>query len=130
MNSNIANNRTHVCGCIRVNDPDPKKNSIPKLDRIKDVLGRIVEIHDLDWDTDVPCGTDGSLHYEIMERRRRDLSIEYVIPIYGDLKDYTDVDEVENWFRGVCEYLPVRQATLIVEADNTEPRVISYTMRK
>lgn len=114
---------THVAGCIRVdavriiNDP---------INDIKKVLGKIVRYGDSDWDTTIPCGSEGSLKYQIIENPDKNCMAAYCIPIWGDLRDYSNVEEIENWFNSCCENLIVRNAVLNIDVEFGIEKNISY----
>lgn len=50
---------THVCGCIRVDAIRGLIGDTPST--LQKKLGRIVEYEDDDYETTLPCGSEGSI---------------------------------------------------------------------
>lgn len=82
---------THVCGIVRL-DTAPNYNSKPQ---IKDF-----EIY---FD-DIPIGSEEGLSFELNKVKRIGWT-EYQILIYGDLRDYTDLDYIIEWFKNFLNKL-------------------------
>ena len=117
---------THVCGCIRVDALRimEEENGIAN---IKEVLGKVVNFGDDSYETKIPCGSEGSLAYEVIENPDKHSIAAYTIPIWGDLRDYDDVDEIEKWFYDSCKNLWVRDAVLNINVEYGINKNISYT---
>ena len=96
---------THVCGCIRVDYArlSPKRTEVQK-EKIKNIL-----------ENTLPCDGEGSLEYEIIENKNKYSIAAFVIPIWGDLKDYDNEMEVREWFEFVLRNLCVRSAVITIE---------------
>lgn len=119
---------THVCGNIRVDcfRLSPEDTEIKKK-QISDILGKIVKYGDEDYETTIPCGSEGSLEYEILADPDITLIAAFVIPIWGDLRDYDDANEIKKWFESVLVNLWVRNAVITIEVEYGKSITYSYT---
>ena len=112
---------THVAGIIRADDIRLEGSGL-KPD-FKDVLGEplLWEFTEDQWETGtkLPCGSEGSLNYDVIENPDKSCMAAYVIPIYGDLRDFgeteEDLDDIKDWFIKSCDKLLIRNATLYAE---------------
>lgn len=117
---------THVCGCIRV---DAIRGIEPNCEKkIKEALGRIVNYGDESYETIIPCGSEGSLEYHIIENPDPYSLAAFTVPIWGDLRDYDDVEEIKQWFKSACDKLFVRNAVINIEVEYGED--IAYIYHK
>lgn len=99
---------THVAGIIRV---DGVGNLIgltheDEKGRLEELLGHTANYDSPreDWDKcNVPCGSEGSIQYKVEMTGKPDDVVRGHVSICGDLRDYENVKEIENWFRGVLE---------------------------
>jgi hypothetical protein len=69
----------------------------------------------------VPCGSEGSLDWDLYDNRDLGCAAAYLVRIWGDLRDYgttQDLDAIGEWFTRCCcgEKFMVHQA--ILHADN------------
>ena len=115
---------THVCGCIRVDalrfcGNDDKSN-------IEKALGHIVKFGDDSYETTMPCGSEGSIEYEIYENPDKSAMAAFTVAVWGDLRDYDDVSEIEKWFNDACSKLWIRNAVLHIEVEYGEEKTITY----
>lgn len=125
---------THVCGCIRVDALRVVMADDNHVETIKKALGRVITFEDLleaaranrNTTTIIPCGSEGSLRYEIMENPNPSDISAYVVSIWGDLRDYDDDKAIEEWFNRACDQLWIRQAVLAIEVEGRPQRLISY----
>jgi len=113
---------THIAGAIRID----AFGDIKKL--IQDRLGNTCNFHstDKEWkDCNVPCGSEGSLQYKILEVGKP-LAM-YTVAIWGDLRDYEDIEEIKEWFDKVTvgSGLAIRNAVLIAQC-NDKVEVFEY----
>lgn len=106
---------THVCGCIRVDALRIVETN--GVERIKSIL---------EEKTKLPCGSEGSIKYEILVNPDEYSTAAYTIPVWGDLRDYDDVAEIENWFNEVCGKLIIRNAVLNIDVELGEKKTITY----
>ena len=93
---------THVNGSIRIDSFRSNKSN--EIERLKEILGHINYYYG-EWDdyTKLPCGSEGSLEYEIIENKDSSCLDSYTIVITGNLRCYERFDEIEKWFRNVFE---------------------------
>lgn len=109
---------TNVSGLIRVDSLRFGEPSKSDKEHIIKVLGEIYRFGDEYKDTILPCGSEGSLQYELLGGENEHAAV-YVIPIWGDLRDYgEDMDKIqyiEDWFNNACSQLDIRQATITIE---------------
>jgi len=98
---------TNVNGSIRL-------NYLPYEDEtLEEILGKIVLYNSENQSTTLPCGSEGSLEYKIIETTdyRGRVNDPYIL-VYGDLRDYEDSLYIENWFKRIVAKLSVREAVL------------------
>lgn len=137
---------THVSGCIRVDafrmqmphpcsfagalglvDPIAADKKLCK--KIEDAMGHIVRFGDKDWATTLPLGSEGSLEYKIIENPDRAMLAAYVVPFWGDLRDFdaSDLPTLQDWFKGACKKLAtVRGAVLFAEVETGERMTLAW----
>jgi hypothetical protein len=91
---------THVNGNIRVDGvagiiPDPDfKNLFKTCDFDED---------ETKWNAcNVPKGSEGSLKINIWQNPHDSHAARFSIGIFGDLRDYSDKDEIKSWFEDIC----------------------------
>ena len=120
---------THVCGCIRV---DAIRGLIGDTrETLKEKLGRIVDFEDDDYTTILPCGSEGSIEYEILENPDEQHIAAFTVPIWGDLRDYSSVEYIKEWFNKVCDsIMMVRDAVLSIEVEYGKCEIIHYEKKK
>ena len=121
---------THVAGCIRI-DGLLALGIEPDLS----CLGRVVTWDDLDGDADplgLPMGSEGSLRFEVLRNPDPGQMAAFTVPVWGDLRDYDDVDEIEAWFRKVVveSGLMIRDAVLSVEVEFARRYVLTTVLDK
>lgn len=70
---------------------------------------------------DVPCGSEGSLQHKMVEMPG-DGAIRFVAAIWGDLRDYSDIAEIEAYLTRIVAGQLVRSgiAEIIVERGKTQ----------
>ena len=119
---------THVCGCIRVDSLrlSPEHSSKQK-EKVREALGNIVEYGEDADKTTIPCGSEGSLEYEILENPDECSIAAFVVPVWGDLRDYDDADAIKEWFESVLVNLWVRNAVITIEVEYGKSITYSYT---
>lgn len=116
---------TRVCGCIRVDAIRGIIGDTPETLRIK--LGKIVRYEDEDYETTLPCGSEGSIQYDIIVNPDKEDLAAYVVPIWGDLRSYSNVEEIKNWFNGVCDSIGmIRDAVISIDVEFGTQEVVRY----
>lgn len=112
---------THVVGNIRV---DGIPNITGTIEGIKAILGKICTFEDWEEDTILPLGSEGGLQYEIIEYGA---GLPWVsIPIWGDLRDYDDVEAIKKWwFETLKKLKSIRDAVIVISVEGQEPIVLT-----
>lgn len=126
---------THVCGCVRI-------DSIFHEDvnaRIEEVFGKILCYDDLyeEWKLQesnpelyTPTGSEGGIKYFVWENPEECHMASHTVSIWGDLRDYTSVEEIAEWFNkivynsGFC----IRDAVLSID-EGYKKTVLLYQYR-
>lgn len=119
---------THINGIIRFDGVVFDENSSELLHKLEGILGHTCRYDSPkeDWDAcTVPCGSEGSLQYLIHEYAT---GLPWcVVAIWGDLRDYSNVQEITDWFNKVCkEWVCVRQGIIEIEVEGKESVVVQY----
>ena len=112
---------THVAGCIRI-DRFPWGSNIEKFKNdVKEAFGRTCSFEDSEeiWDLcDVPCGSEGSVQYEVVRTGDDDSVAWGLVYIWGDLRDYTNAQEIYKWIKVSCENFDIRQCAVEVKCED------------
>lgn len=97
---------------------------------IKKVLGPIAMPFGprKDWDNcTLPCGSEGSLVYNIWENDDDSDIPAFTVSVFGDLRDYEETDSIQTWFNQLCDSFPIiRQAIYLAETEGCNPQVFRY----
>ena len=110
---------THVNATIRF-------DGIPGMTPDPD-LGRTVEFDDPQemWNKcNVPCGSEGSLRYEITEVG--DGVTRFVAAIWGDLRSYSDVAEIEAYLTRITTGQMIRSGVAEIEVEYKTVKVLRF----
>lgn len=91
----------HVCGAIRL-----CALRYPKDFKVKSILrkqlGTPIRINASEKTYEssiIPKGDEGALCYDIWENPDKTATNSYTISIFGDLGNYNDIDEIEQWLK-------------------------------
>lgn len=115
----------HVNGSIRVDAIGAM--GIFSASKFEEILGKQIDFNDDDWETTLPCGSEGSLSWSVTTNSHEDNLAAHVVAIYGDLRNYSDVAAIRTWFADVCAKLGiVRSAILEVEVEGMELVVLRH----
>jgi len=122
---------THVVGCIRF-DGFPTINRRFTVENAKRHLGNTCDFESEDgaWEKcTVPKGSEGSLQYEISEVGQG--LVWLTVAIWGDLRDYDNVEEITVWFERVTQdkQWMVRGAVLEIQVEQRPPILISHSYK-
>lgn len=112
---------THVAGCIRVDDIRLLSGGIG----LAGILGKPIRYYEngeRGHPTRLPCGSEGSLDYLIWVNPMTPHLAAYTVSVFGDLRDYDDVEEILRWLVRVTinEGLVIRDAVLSVDVEFRE----------
>lgn len=121
---------THITGALRIDAVVMNKQHEQMiLKKVHETLGKTCN-HDSTSDVfnacNVPRGSEGSLQYYV---HQYDTGLPWaIIGIWGDLRDYDNVDEIKAWWEKVCKAFPlVRQGVLVVRCEaSNESHVWPY----
>jgi len=96
---------THVNGNIRFDGIE--YNNLPKVD-----------------DYDTPRGSEGPLeyHYQIVGTG----FVMANLTIWGDLRDYDDVEEIIDWIKNITKNALVRSGVIEINAENRDSKILMY----
>lgn len=51
----------------------------------------------------------------------------FTIPIYGDLRDYSNIEEIKSWFNGVCDSIGmIRDAVISIDVEYGAQEIVRY----
>lgn len=117
---------THVAGIIRV-------DSISRKINFEKLLGKQLKYDSpiSDWeeadtypDKYTPYGSEGGIQYSIWENPDKACMAKYSVSIFGDLRDFYDIDKIKEWFCDVLQAVWVRDAVLSINCDICSQKVI------
>lgn len=119
---------THVAGIIRYDDLRSITPESLLLFKYKKALGITCDFEDSEEMNElcnVPCGTEGSLQWNLTENPHIDDLAAYIVTIWGDLRDYDDLDEIKAWFERcvIGEHFLVRNAVLHAKVEYGPERI-------
>ena len=110
---------THVAGVIRFN--------ALRLDQIEgretNGVGKSHPCHTMPL---LPEGSEGPLTVEIHENPSLNAMAAYVAVVFGDLRDYSDVNEIRQFFTKWAEKNHVRQACFEIDVEYQDYRVYNW----
>lgn len=68
------------------------------------------DAYDANGDAFLPCGSEGSLERSVWVNPDPSSVPSYAVSVFGDLRDYEDLDAICEWFERACSRLWVRSA--------------------
>ncbi len=71
---------------------------------------------------ELPCGSEGSLRWEVHVNPSEGAMAAYVAYIYGDLRDYNSFEEIEAYFSRISVGKFIRQGSATVEVEGVGTR--------
>lgn len=114
---------THVCGCVRVDylpfiDGNEKGKDFKY--KLKEIFGKTCnwkDSRDIWNNCNVPCGSEGSIQYDI-EHTACDNSVSWgVVYIWGDLRDYENANAIYEWIKKATETLIIRSCSVKIDVE-------------
>lgn len=75
---------------------------------------------------DVPCGSEGSLFYHVVENPSQSSISAYTLTIWGDLRDYDDAEEICQYIYNITKDKMVRSGILEIHVEYREVSVYRY----
>jgi len=122
---------THVAGCIRIDGFIDQSGSEDGevTEKINSSMGKIINFADKDYTTTIPCGSEGSLKYKWLRNDHSGATNIGQILIWGDLRDYSNVDEIEKWLTEIVTNLDknhfyLRDGIVSVDVESDEEKFI------
>lgn len=123
---------THVAGVIRIDSVVPFSPSV-----FEETLGRILtwESSPILWkefekcpEKFTPTGSEGGIQYAVWENSNKSCLAKYTVSIFGDLRDYTNIKEIEDWFNNILytKKFYIRDAILHITCDCMEEKTVKY----
>lgn len=111
---------THVNASIRI-------DGIPMLEEpiTKEELGPI-STWENPCDTKIPTGSEGSLEYTIIKCGGENSLACRVVCFYGDLRDYSDHEEILKYFKDIVKGKMVRSGILEIYVEYQDTLTYSY----
>lgn len=67
----------------------------------------------------LPKGSEGTLNINIWINNDESDTNVATVNVFGDLRDFDDVDEIEKWFNDCCGAIAVKQAVCQVYANDS-----------
>lgn len=128
---------THVAGIVRIDmfrllekgESDEKEI----IEEMTSHFGKELSFYDvtLKWDDAyehpehyLPFGSEGSLKMSVWINPNTHSMAAVTVSIFGDLRDYSDVDGIVEWFKEKCNNdISVRNACITAQNDCNEPVV-------
>lgn len=120
---------THVNGSIRF---DSIRFSAMN-DKLKPELGNKVSFDDDEaaWDAcDIPCGSGGSLDYSIIENKDISSMAAYVVTIWGDLRDYDNLEEIKKYLEKITKDRMIRSGVVEINIESKTDTILCYDKGK
>ena len=122
---------THVAGVARVDDICFDGKHYIDLAKLKRRLGRMALWEDEDaeesWDKcKLPLGSEGSVEYTLDTNPDNCCLSAHVLTVWGNLRDYQDIEGVVKWWKKTLRKLSLRQAVLTVTVESYSQVVICW----
>lgn len=113
---------THVAGVVRFDSirgmgPEPDWDDIFGKECLWEANPEVWKDADEHPEKYMPCGSEGTLQKTIWENPEKSCMAAYTVSIFGDLRDWYDVDAIIDWFKRIVKdenLLWVRSAVITV----------------
>ena len=122
---------THVVGCMRIDAIDTSEGN---EELVKAIFGPMCLFDDWNENSTIPRGEEGSLQYKLIKYQEGYPWL--AIPIWGDLRNFTDVQEIINWWVLLQKNLvnevhnsSIRDALLRVQVEDSVPVILEEIPR-
>lgn len=120
---------THISGSVRIDGLFLDLESIEGFsNNLKERFGNTCQFNDDEvvWDAcNVPCGSEGSVQYRIVPYNYSGAIMWGSVLIWGDLRNYSNVQDVHEWIRRACDGMLIRQCAVLVEIEFGERFLIT-----
>lgn len=113
---------THVAGVVRVDAirigtiTEPNWDDIFGKECLWEAAPEMWEDADEHPEKYMPCGSEGTLQKDIWTNPEKSCIAAYTVSIFGDLRDWYDVNAIVEWFKKIvtCDDISVRNAVITV----------------
>ena len=127
---------THVAGAIRI-DGCISVDEISYVRIFEEIFGKILKYDSPSsmWeeagfhkDRFTPYGSEGGIEYHVYVNPDGFSMAKYAVLIIGDLRDYSNTEEIVEWFNKILygHDLLIRDAVLSIDVEGIERKVVSY----
>jgi hypothetical protein len=105
------------------------------IHQVQKRMGRMCDFKDTEnvWEAcNIPKGSEGSIQYTVILTNESNHLARIAVAIWGDLRDFKDVDAVEAWVKKVGvngierDMLCVRSGIIYVQPEGLAPTVLRY----
>ena len=122
---------THVAAIIRIDTIKGLGIGPQNKEELEKVLGPVARFNssDEDWNScTLPRGSEGSLEYVIWENEDEHCVSAFTVSVFGDLRDYDEIESIEKWFNEFCGKFSgwIRQAVCLAEVEYGATKVFQY----
>jgi len=119
---------THINASIRLDNTHFDEKYKPNLGPSTD---SIYENGDKEYDGIIPCGSEGSLKYNIWYGKGEGNVADCTVSIFGDLRDYDNVEEILNYFTNITKGKSVRSGILEIDLPHKyDYQIYKYVLQK
>lgn len=97
-------------------------------------LGQICKWGDDDtshWETSkLPCGSEGSIEYEIIKTGSENSIASMAVNFTGDLRDYKNTDEIITYFNDIVKGRMIRSGIIEINVEYGDILILRYDYNK
>lgn len=97
-------------------------------------LGQMCKWEDKDtshWETSkLPCGSEGSIEYEIIKTGGENSLASMAVNFTGDLRDYDDTTEIITYFNEIVKERMVRSGVIEIDVEFKDTLILRYDYDK
>ena len=114
---------THVAATFRVDCVRVRGGAVPNFEAI---FGKTLNFDDEEekWNEAynnpgmyLPLGSEGSLKMSVWEDPHQSMLAAFTVSVFGDLRDYSDIKAIKEWFDRCCKNTWIRQAVITAECE-------------
>ena len=122
---------THVAAIFRVDSirglfPPPKFDEVFGKECLFESGAEVWNDVDKHPENYLPMGSEGSLQKSVWVNPESCHLAAYTVSVFGDLRDYDDVQAIVEWFKDKCAKVRIRQACITVECENGNSALVKY----
>ena len=130
-------NWTHVAAVFRVDDIASRSQNFDfdqifgrevvwTDDNVEEYASNMLKARESPGDY-LPLGSEGTLQKTVWRNPDSTSMAQFVVTVWGDLRDHDSVEEIEAWFHGCCRKLKdwLRQATCTISNELNGSKTLS-----